>query len=202
MTTRDDELTRFTRGERWVHRSMAVLVGACVVTAAILYLAPLATLVGHRQVVAFVHVWSGVALPVPLLAGLASRAYRADLGLLNRMGAQDRQWLRDKRARARSAGVGKFNAGQKLNTALSGGALAVLLGTGVLMAWTSLAPVQYRTGATFVHDWVALALGLLVAGHLWQASKDPEARFGMRTGRVSIGWARRHHPRWADDPTP
>lgn len=198
--TDEPDLVRFSRAERLVHRSVAVLVGVCVLTAAVLYLEPLAVLVGHRPVVTFLHVWSGVGLAVPLLGGLASRAYRSDLGLLNRMTTHDRLWLTDRAVRARNREVGKFNAGQKLNTALSGAAIVVLLGTGAVMAWTWLAPVQYRTGATFVHDLTALAFVLLVAGHAWQAQDDPEARFGMRTGRVSPAWARRHHPAWADDP--
>ena len=200
MSEADTELVRFSPAERWVHRSVAVLAGVCVATAAVLYLEPLATLVGNRPVVTFLHVWSGVALVLPILAGLASRAYRADLGRLNRMTTHDRLWLTDRAVRARNREVGKFNAGQKLNTTLSAAAVAVLLGTGAIMAWTWLAPVQYRTGATFVHDLTALAFVLLVAGHVWHAQNDPEARYGMRTGRVSPGWARRHHPAWADDP--
>lgn len=195
-----DDLRRFAPAERWVHRGVAVLVGVCVASAAVLYLEPLATLVGRRPLVVQVHVWSGIAAVGVLLLGLVSRALRADLGRLNRMTAADRRWLTDRAVRRRSTEVGKFNAGQKLNTTLSGAALAVLLGTGVLMEWTWLAPVQQRTGATFVHDWTALALVLLVGGHVWHASQDPEARVGMRHGRVSRGWARRHHPAWAADP--
>jgi formate dehydrogenase subunit gamma len=33
---------RFTRAETWVHRSLTVIMGVCVLTAAILYLPPLA----------------------------------------------------------------------------------------------------------------------------------------------------------------
>ena len=60
----------------------------------------------------------------------------------------------------------------------------VLVGTGTLMFWTGLVRLAWRTGATFVHDWFALGLGLLVLGHIWFAISDPEAREGMRTGRV------------------
>ena len=51
----------------------------CIATAAVLYDAPLQVLVGHRPVVELVHVWSGFALPVPIVAGLLSPGYRADL---------------------------------------------------------------------------------------------------------------------------
>ena len=49
---------------------------------------------GRRELVVSVHEWAGLALPVPVLAGLASRAFRADLGHLNRFGPYDRRWLR------------------------------------------------------------------------------------------------------------
>jgi formate dehydrogenase subunit gamma len=35
-------------------------------------------------------------------------------------------------------------------------------------------PLAWRTGATFIHDWTALALGLAITGHVWLAVADPE----------------------------
>ena len=72
----------------------------------------------------------------------------------------------------------------------------VLLGTGTLMFFTGLVRLSWRTGATFVHDWFALGLGLLVLGHIFYAISDPEAREGMRTGRVPRRWAEKEHPAW------
>jgi formate dehydrogenase subunit gamma len=31
------------------------------------------------------------------------------------------------------------------------------------------------------------------------ALKDPEARYGMRTGRVSRAWAKREHALWTEE---
>ena len=47
-----------------------------------------------------------------------------------------------------------------------------------------------------------LGMGLLVLGHLYFALNDPEARWGMRTGRVSARWARREHAAWAEEVEP
>jgi formate dehydrogenase subunit gamma len=192
-------IRRFTRAERWVHRTTAALMGACVVTAACLYIPQLAVLVGRRELVVRVHEWAGLALPVPVLLGLASRAFRADLRLLNRFGAHDRTWLRaalrrDRRLSARPAG--KFNAGQKVYAAWIAGATLVMLGTGLLMWFTHLAPLMWRTSATFVHDWLALTIGIVLAGHIGKALADPEARRGLRTGWVSRDWADGEHPLW------
>jgi formate dehydrogenase subunit gamma len=67
------------------------------------------------------------------------------------------------------------------------------------MYYPDLVRLSWRTGASFVHDWFALAIGLLVAGHISYAMRDAESRRGMRTGRVSTVWARDHHGAWADE---
>ncbi|GAB2741662.1 cytochrome b/b6 domain-containing protein [Kitasatospora kifunensis] len=189
-------LPRFTRAERWVHRCTAVLMLTCIATAACLYLPQLAVLVGRRHLVVTVHEWSGLLLPVPLLLGLGSRALRRDLGRLNRFAPYDRQWLKAALWRSYRRSAGKFNAGQKLYASWIAGATLVMLGTGLLMWFSDLAPLVWRTGATFVHDWLALAVGLVVGGHLWMALRDPQARRGMRTGWVERSWALREHPQW------
>jgi formate dehydrogenase subunit gamma len=195
-------LPRFSAAERVVHWLVAVLMASCLVTAAILYNGSFMLMVGHRHTVELVHVWSGFALPVPMVLGAASAAYRSDLRRLNRFTPADWRWLRSRSRRDGRIRVGKFNAGQKLNAALTGGATVVLLGTGTLMYSTGLVRLSWRSGATFVHDWSALALGLLVAGHLVYALRDGEALRGMWSGRVSPGWARRQHAAWADEVDP
>ncbi len=191
-----DRVPRFGPAQRRVHRATAALMLSCLVTAAFLYYPPLSQLVGRRRLVVLVHEWSGLLLPVPLLLGLVSRALRADLTRLNRFTAVDRDWLRAVRQRSYRRPAGKFNAGQKLYAAFTAGAVLVMLGTGLLMWFTHLAPLLWRTGATFVHDWLAVAVAIAVAGHIRLAVKDPEARRGMRTGSVDRAWATREHPDW------
>ncbi|MFH9662843.1 cytochrome b/b6 domain-containing protein [Streptomyces sp. NPDC017248] len=190
---------RFTRAGRLVHRGTAALMGVCVVSAAVLYVPQLAVLAGRRELVVRVHEWAGLLLPVPLLLGLASRAVRGDLRLLDRFGPHDRVWLRAVLRRDRRPGsrpAGKFNAGQKVYAAWIAGATLVMLGTGLMMWFTHLTPLRWRTSATFVHDWLALTAGVVLAGHIGMALGDPEARRGLRTGTVSEEWARREHPLW------
>jgi formate dehydrogenase subunit gamma len=197
----EPELTRFTRPVRWVHALVGGLMIVCIATAAVLYNSSLAVLVGHRHLVELVHVWCGFTLPVPLLAGLVSRSYRADLRRLNRFTPRDRQWLRSRTRRDGRIPVGKFNAGQKLNGSLSAGAIAVLLTSGTVMYSTRWAPLPWRTGATFVHDWFSLAVGLLVVGHIGFAVRDPIALRSLRTGTVPLWWARQEHRAWAAEST-
>jgi formate dehydrogenase subunit gamma len=182
-----------------VHGLVGVLMLVCIGTAAVLYNSSLQILVGHRRAVELVHVWCGFALPVPLLAGLVSRSYRAELRRLDRFTRHDWRWLRSHTRRDGRIPVGKFNAGQKLNGSLSVGAIAVLLASGTVMYATGLAPLAWRTGATLMHDWFALAVGLLVVGHLWYALRDPIALRSLRTGTVPQRWAREEHGAWADE---
>ncbi|MEU6290949.1 cytochrome b/b6 domain-containing protein [Streptomyces sp. NPDC046988] len=190
---------RFSTAERWVHRATGGLMLVCLVTAACLYLGPLAQLVGRRHVMVFVHEWSGILLPLPVLLGLLSADFRADLRRLNRFAVYDRQWLRAVRRRRRSPGArpaGKFNAGQKIYAGWIAGAVLVMMFTGLLMWFMGLLPFISRTSAIFVHDLLAWAITFVVVGHMRKAFQDPEARLGMRTGYVSRSWAEREHSRW------
>ncbi|MBB4773894.1 cytochrome b/b6 domain-containing protein [Actinomadura livida] len=196
-------LERFTGAERLIHHMTALWMLVCLVTAALLYLPMLSTLVGHRELVKTLHVWFGFSLPAPIVLGLMSRAFRADLRRFNRFAPHDWQWLRsgDRRVVRYGRGVfpvGKFNAGQKLNAAFTAGAILVMLGTGEIMTFPGPWGDRWRTGATFVHDWLFLAIAVVTAGHLWQAFRDRGALQGMLTGRVDPDWAARHHAGWAE----
>ena len=185
-----------------MHRVTATLMLTLIASGAVLYLPSLSVWIGHRPTVALIHLYCGWFLPIPMAAGLFSRAYRADVRRLSRHTETDREWLhnrawRRERARELALPVGKFNAGQKLNASFQCGAILVMTGTGTLMWFPHLVGVSARTGATFVHDWLALAIGFVVIGHVWFALVDRQARIGMRTGWVTRGWAEREHPAWA-----
>ncbi len=214
MTRRPDDggrpalLVRFDRVERAVHWVTAALFLALVVTGAILYLEPLQAVVGRRALVEDIHVYAGLAVPLPLviaLSGSWGRALRHDLGRFNRWSSDDRAWLGavfrsgpERRSRLRTLRVGKFNAGQKLNAAFVAGAGLVMLGTGVIMRWYHPWPLSMRTGATFVHDWLALGVGMVIIGHIGMALRDPEALRAMLVGTIRRAWAKRHAPAWLD----
>ena len=196
------ELARFDRVERAAHWSTASLFGVLMLTGAALYAGPISTLVGQREVVRTIHVGAGVLLPVPLLIGLAGRwgrALRRDLQRLGRFDDEDRRWLR--RSTRDEARLGKFNPGQKLNAAFLGSAIVVMLGTGIVLKWFSLFSLTTRTGATFVHDWVALGIWISVLGHIMLAVRDPDALRGMLRGVVPARWARLNRPRWYEAET-
>ena len=194
-------MDRFDRTERQLHWITAALVGVLVATGAVLYWGELSSLLGRRALFREIHVIAGIALPFPFLfavAGRRGRALRRDLGVLNRFSADDLRWLRS-RGTDPTGRLGKFNPGQKLNAAFVGAALVTLLATGLVLRFFSPFPLAWRTGATFVHDWTALALALAITGHVWLAAADPEALRGMISGRVPAWWARQRCPRWSQE---
>jgi formate dehydrogenase subunit gamma len=199
----DRRVPRFDGVTRAAHWLTALLAGVLVVTGTVLYVPELSAVIGRRELLKTIHVWCGVLLFVPVLAGVAAgragRRLRADLVELGRWDATDRRWLR---RRPRPVPAGKFNGGQKWLAALLGGAFAVQLLTGAVMNWNRPFPDDWRTGATFVHDWAYLAIVVLVAGHVVKAVEEPVVVGGMVRGWVPEWWARAARPGWLARATP
>ncbi|MFD0851362.1 cytochrome b/b6 domain-containing protein, partial [Actinomadura adrarensis] len=168
----------------------ALLMLACLVTAALLYIPALSSAVGRRDLIKTLHVLAGFALPIPVLLGVLSTAFRADLSRFNRFSPADWEWLKsaDRRDVTHPKGggglprgvypIGKFNPGQKLNAAFTAGGILVMLGTGVMLTFPDPWPDRWRTGATFVHDWLFLIILVVTLGHLWYALRDTGALRG------------------------
>ena len=193
-------LLRFDRRERALHWVNATLFGILMLTGAALYAGPVSAIVGNREVVRTIHVYSGILLPVPLLLAVVGRRgarLRTDLGRLNRWSRDDARWFR-RRQRAHVA-LGKFNPGQKLNATFIAAAAIVMLGTGSIMKWFDLFPLDWRTGATFVHDWFALGIWAAVIGHILFAVRDGDALESMLNGSVPARWARTKAPLWYEE---
>jgi formate dehydrogenase subunit gamma len=193
---------RFDVMTRAVHWSIAALGAVALATGTILYVPELSAAIGARAVLKELHVGASLLLVVPLVAGAASggagRRLRADLVELSRWRTADRRWLR---RRTRGVADGKFNGGQKLVTAAFAGLFAMQLVSGSVMEWNRPFADSWRTGATFVHDWAYLGLGLAVIGHVAKAIAEPELLRSMVRGAVSREWAARERPTWpVDDP--
>ena len=196
-------ILRFTRAERALHWGTAIAVLTCAVTGFVLYVGWPPALIGRRTLLRDVHVIAGVLMPVPLVLAYAGRwrtAVRADVRRLARWTRADRRWLWS-RGRDATGDVGKFNAGQKANAAFMAGMIPVMVVTGVIMNWYDPLGIEiaYRTGATFVHDWTAIATWLVVSGHIAFALSDRTSLRGMVTGRVDRPWAADRHPRWSTE---
>jgi len=191
---------RFSRTERalhWVHASaFLVLLGSGLV----LYLPTLAAEVGRRPLVKDVHLLTALAWAVALVAVLAlgdRRGLRAAAREIDVFDADDRRWLR-----GRPAPQGRFNAGQKLNAALTA-AFAVLFAVSGALLWLGERNTRFRFDSTIVlHDVLTYVFVALLVGHLYLAVVHPTTRHALRgvtLGTVREDWAREHHPKWPTD---
>ena len=205
MTTQIDaapqsagRILRFDGVQRAAHWANALLFGILMLTALPLYFPSLSDVVGRRALVANIHVWSGVALPVPLLISLLGpwgAQMRRDLRRINVWTNEEVKWLRSLGRNAPRV-VDKFNPGQKLNAIFVGGSIVVMLATGFILKWFRFFPVNWRTGATFVHDALAFAIFAVVIGHILFALTHRDSMRSMIKGWVSEAWAARNAPGW------
>jgi formate dehydrogenase subunit gamma len=191
-------ILRFDGVQRAAHWANALLFGILMLTALPLYFPSLSDVVGRRALVANIHVWSGVALPVPVLISLLGpwgAQMRRDLRRINVWTNEEVKWLRSLGRNAPRV-VDKFNPGQKLNAIFVGGSIVVMLATGFVLKWFRFFPVSWRTGATFVHDVLAFAIFAVVIGHILFALTHRDSMRSMIKGWVSEAWAARHAPGW------
>ena len=191
-------ILRFDGVQRAAHWANALLFGILMLTALPLYFPSLSDVVGRRALVADIHVWSGVVLPVPVLVSILGpwgAQMRRDLRRINVWTNEEVKWLRSLGRNAPRV-VDKFNPGQKLNAIFVGGSIVVMLATGFILKWFRFFPVNWRTGATFVHDALAFAIFAVVIGHILFALTHRDSMRSMITGWVSETWAARHAPGW------
>jgi formate dehydrogenase subunit gamma len=197
VSPRIQHFPRFDRLERAVHWCNATLFLVLLLTGASLYFQAISTFVGHRHAVKTIHVYAGLLLPLPLLIGLLlpnGRQFRRDVSRINRWTADDRRWW--SRRNRSTVQLGKFNPGQKLNAIFVAAAIVLMLMTGSIMRWFGPFPNSWRTGATFVHDWVFITLIVVIVGHIMFALSDFDSLRSMVRGWVPEQWARTEHPAW------
>lgn len=194
-------ILRFDGVQRAAHWANALLFGILMLTALPLYFPSLSDVVGRRALVANIHVWSGVVLPLPILISLLGpwgAQMRRDLRRINVWTTDEVTWLRSLGRNAPRV-VDKFNPGQKLNAIFIGASILVMLATGFILKWFRFFPVDWRTGATFVHDVLAFAIFAVVIGHILFAVTHRDSMRSMIKGWVSEAWAARNAPGWLQE---
>jgi len=190
---------RFSRTERalhWVHASAFL---ALLATGLVLYVPYLGEQIGRRPQVKEAHLLVAVAWAIALTAVVVlgdRRGLHRTLHELDAFDGDDRRWLRGGRAPQ-----GRFNAGQKLNAALTA-AFAVLFAFSGTLLWLGERDTRFRFDGTIVlHDGLTLFSLALLVGHLYLALIHPSTRHALRgvtRGDVRLDWAREHHVKWID----
>jgi formate dehydrogenase subunit gamma len=193
---------RFGRTERALHWVHAAGFLAMLATGLVLYLPVLSEAVARRNLVKNLHLFAALvwALAILLVVALGDRRrLAADWRELESLDADDRRWLRGRRAPQ-----GRFNAGQKLNALLTT-SFAVLFAVSGFFLWLGERDHRFLLDGTgTVHETVTLASVALLVGHLYLAVIHPSTRHalrGMTTGEVREDWAREHHSKWLEEKT-
>jgi formate dehydrogenase subunit gamma len=190
-------IERFSGTERAVHWVHATAFLVLLATGLALYVPALSIAVGRRPLLKDVHVYTAVAwiaaLVLVVLLG-DRRRLRETVRELESFDADDMLWLR-----RYPRPQGRFNAGQKVNAALTA-AFAVLFAVSGALLWLGERDHRFQLASTILlHDWLTLISLFLLAGHLYLALIYPATRHalrGMTVGTVRRDWAERHHPKW------
>jgi formate dehydrogenase subunit gamma len=210
------DVVRFEAGFRLIHWVHAAPFLFLLLTGLSLFIQPLkAAHIDGFRILPLLHVLVGIAFilsPLALYLRLrGDRAVAADLRALFKIRRDDAGWARYALAAVLGARVtmpptGKFNLGQKANSAFT---VAVTLG---LMLTGAVLGVNFFTKRVFsaafvertfpLHDGLMLIALPVVAVHIYLGSLHPGTRESLRgiiSGRVRRQWARDHHERWLDE---
>ena len=197
---RDSALVRrFTGAERTLHWVLALGFFALLASGLVLYLPQLSVLAARRPLLKTLHLYLGVGwlVALGLVLTLGRKSVVPTLRELDRFDEEDRAWLRGRRS-----SPGRFNAGQKLNAAVTA-ALTLLFAVSGFLLWYGERDTRYRlASAILLHDGLMYVSLILLVGHLYLALLRPATRHSLRgitLGHVRAGWARRRHPRWVLD---
>ena len=192
-------IERFGRTERALHWVHATGFFAMLATGLVLYLPALSELVARRNLVKNLHLFSALAWAIAIVLVVVlgdRRRLAADWREIETIDADDRRWLRGRRAPQ-----GRFNAGQKVNTLLTV-AFALLFVVSGFFLWLGERDHRFIfDGTGTVHDVLTLLSVILLVGHLYLALIHPSTRHalrGMTTGEVDESWARKHHAKWVE----
>jgi formate dehydrogenase subunit gamma len=190
-------IERFSPTERAVHWVHATAFLVLLATGLALYVPALSVAVGRRPLLKDIHVYTAVAWIAVLVLVVVlgdRRRLRATVRELETFDADDMLWLR-----RYPRPQGRFNAGQKVNAALTA-AFAVLFAVSGSLLWLGERDHRFQLASTILlHDWLTLISLFLLVGHLYLALIYPATRHalrGMTVGTVRRDWAERHHPKW------
>jgi formate dehydrogenase subunit gamma len=195
---------RYTAGARINHWLTAICLVLLALSGLSLFhpsLFFLTGLFGGGQTARTIHPWIGVVMLVSF-AGLFLRFWK-----LNLWGRTDSVWL--SKTRAVLAGdeeslpeVGKYNAGQKLYF-WSMSLLIIVLFTSGIVIWQQYFgdrfSVEQKRIGVLVHSLAAIVAICVWIVHVYAAIWVRGTISAMTRGKVTGGWAWRHHRRWLRD---
>jgi formate dehydrogenase subunit gamma len=193
-----DRYTAGARANHWITATSLVLLllsGLALFHPSLFFLTGL---FGGGQATRAIHPWIGVVLFFSF-SGLFIRFWRANLWK-----REDGTWMA--RLRGVLGGheedlpeIGKYNAGQKIVFWMMSILIIVLIGSG-LVTWdeyfSKYTTVTQQRIAVLIHSGAAVSIICVWIVHVYAAIWVRGTIPAMTRGRVSGGWAWRHHRKW------
>jgi formate dehydrogenase subunit gamma len=196
-----DLIVRYTRNERTNHWITAITFVLLALSGLALFhpsMFWLSALFGGGQWTRILHPFIGLVMFVSFMI-LALRFWHH-----NYLDADDRQWLRQindvlTNREDRLPEVGRYNAGQKLLFFVLVLCLLLLLLSGIVIWRAYFAfyfPIEVVRVAAVIHAVTAFVLICSIIVHIYAAIWVKGSIGAMVRGTVTLGWARKHHPKW------
>ena len=202
MNSNDPNLiVRYTPNERTNHWITAISFVMLALSGLALFhpsMFWLTALFGGGQWTRILHPFVGLVMFVSFLI-LAVRFWHH-----NYLDRDDVQWLRQiddvlANREENLPEIGRYNAGQKLLFFTMVGCLVLLLCSGVVIwrrYFSVYFPVEVIRLAALVHAFAAFVLIVGIVVHIYAAIWIKGSVGAMVRGTVTLGWARKHHPKW------
>jgi formate dehydrogenase subunit gamma len=195
------EIVRYPAPTRVRHWIVAISFVLAALSGLALFhpaLFPLSALLGGGAWTRILHPYFGLVMVVAFVL-LAATMWRD-----NRLDGSDRAWLRGMREvvgnrEENLPEVGRFNAGQKLLFWVIIACLLALLLSGLVIwrAWFSqFFPIGAIRLSSLAHALFGLVLVCAIVVHIYAAIWVKGSVRAMTRGKVSHGWAYKHHRAW------
>ncbi|AHI66375.1 formate dehydrogenase subunit gamma [Burkholderia thailandensis] len=194
-------IVRYTANERSNHWITAISFVLLALSGLALFhpsMFWMTALFGGGQWTRILHPFVGLVMFVSF-AVMVVRYWRHNL-----LDAGDRRWLRQMddvlaNREDKLPEAGRYNAGQKLLFFVMVASLLLLLVSGIVI-WRRYFSLYFPIGAiraaAVVHAAAAFALIVGIVVHVYAALWVKGSIGAMVRGTVTVGWARKHHPKW------
>jgi formate dehydrogenase subunit gamma len=194
-------IVRYTANERTNHWITAITFVLLALSGLALFhpsMFWLTALFGGGQWTRILHPFVGVVMFVSFFT-LAARFWHH-----NYLDRNDVQWLRQiddvlVNREEKLPEIGRYNAGQKLLFFVMVICLLLLLCSGVVIwrrYFSVYFPVEVIRFAAVVHAAAAFVLIVGIVVHIYAGIWVKGSIGAMVRGTVTLGWARKHHPKW------
>ncbi len=194
-------IVRYTANERTNHWITAITFVLLALSGLALFhpsMFWLTSIFGGGQWTRILHPFVGVVMFVSFLI-LALRFWHHNV-----LDSSDIQWLKQiddvlAKREDKLPEIGRYNAGQKLLFFVMVACMILLLLSGIAIwrrYFSFYFPITLIRLAAVIHSAAAFVLIVGIIVHIYAALWVKGSIRAMTRGTVTLGWARKHHPRW------